>query len=255
MVKGSDTMVILAQTWAETFMRTRPRSAIQVSGGGSGTGLAALVNGTTDLANSSRQIKESERAQIRAERGAEVVETKVALDALAVYVHDENPIRQIDLPTLASVYRGRITNWSELGGADAPIVLYSRENNSGTYAYFKENVLKDYDFAPETQTLPGTAAVLYAVSHDPNAIGYGGIAFGAGIRTLAVRAESGEYVLPSLDTATSGDYPLARFLFVYTAGEPRGLALDFLSWVVSPEGQGVVTQVGYFPMPHPAEGP
>lgn len=248
-IKGSDTMVILAQRWAERFRAENPTTTVQVSGGGSGTGIAALLNGTCDIANSSRPIKERERQQIRAARNQDAQEFRVALDALAVYVHAQSPVQSLTLPQLKSIFRGQVTNWRELGGPDAPIVLYSRENNSGTYAYFKEHVLDDEDFAATAQTLPGTAAVINAVSRDPNGIGYGGIAYGSGVRAIRVAREGGEPVEPTMQNATNGTYPLARFLYLYTPGAPTALARRYIDFVLSPAGQSVVEGVGFFPLP------
>lgn len=257
-LKGSDTMVILAQRFAEGYMASHAGSVVEVSGGGSGTGLAALLNGTTDIANSSRPINEREIASLRDSRHVEAVETRVALDALAVYVSNDNPLPSITLTQLSAIYRGEITNWSAVGGADAPIVLYSRENNSGTYAYFKEHVLGGADFAATAQTLPGTAAVINAVAHDPNGIGYGGIGYAEGVRTVPVAGEDGVPVPPTLENATSGRYPIARFLFMYTAGPATGAAAEFLAWAVTPEGQHVVEEAGFYPLPRdaaPSAGP
>jgi len=252
-IKGSDTMVILAQRWAEAFMEEHPDSSIQVSGGGSGTGIAALINGTTDLANASRPMKDREREQLREARGAAAHETRVALDALAVYVHADNPIEQLTLEQLRRLYRGEIDSWQQLGGPDRPVVLYGRENNSGTYAYFKEHVLDDLDFAPQTQTLPGTAAVINAVSQDEGGVGYGGIAYAEGVRAVPLVAESGEALEPTLENATSGRYPLARYLHIYSAGEPEGIAGRFIEFTLSEAGQGVIEGVGYYPLPDGTE--
>lgn len=243
-VKGSDTMVVLAQRWAERYMQTHPGSTIEVSGGGSGTGMAALLNGTTDVANASRPVSERERTQM-----PDVQPTRVALDALAVYVHQENPIRSLTMAQLGDIFGGRITNWSQVGGPDRAIVLYSRENNSGTYAYFKEHVLGGGDFAVTAQTLPGTAAVINAVAHDPSGIGYGGIGYATGIRTVPIAGEDGQAIEPTMENATSGRYPLARFLFMVTRGEPQGMARQFIDWIRSPEGQGLVEDVGFYPLP------
>lgn len=253
-IKGSDTMVILAQRWAEGFMAANANSTIQVSGGGSGTGIAALINGTTDLANSSRKIKEREIETVRKNRSAEVVETPVAIDTIAVYVSEKNPVKKLNIETIKQIYRGRIKNWSEVGGPDLPIVLYSRENNSGTYAYFKEQVLDDEDFAAEAQTLPGTAAVINAVARDEKGIGYGGIAFGEGVRALEIAGEDGIHYAPTLENAIGGIYPLARFLYIYSAGEPTGIARQFLDFALSEIGQSVVDGVGYYPLPREMRG-
>ncbi|MCS6797268.1 MAG: phosphate ABC transporter substrate-binding protein [Myxococcota bacterium] len=247
-IKGSDTMVILAQRWAEAFMAANPGTSVQVSGGGSGTGIAALMNGTTDLATSSRPMRDRERQELRRTRNVDAVETAVALDALAVYVHTSNSLPALTLEQLKAIYRGRIRNFREVGGPDRPIVLYSRENNSGTYAYFKEHVLGEEDFAPETQTLPGTSAVVNAVARDPNGIGYGGIAYAEGIRSVPLLGADGQPVEATLQNATSRRYPLARHLYIYSPGTPEGLARRFLDFVVSPAGQNVVEGVGYYPL-------
>jgi phosphate transport system substrate-binding protein len=248
-IKGSDTMVILAQKWAQAFMDANTGKVIQVSGGGSGTGVAALINGTADLANASRSIKDKEQKQLLKRRGVEAVEFRVALDALAVYVPSANKIEALTIPQLKKIFRGQTTNWKEVGGEDMPIVIYSRENNSGTYAYFKEHVLDNDDFATTAQTLPGTAAVINAVSKDQGGIGYGGIAYAEGVRTVKVAADGGEPVEPTMENATSGKYPLSRFLHIYSAGEPAAIAKEYIDFVLSDEGQKVVEGVGYYPLP------
>jgi phosphate transport system substrate-binding protein len=247
-LKGSDTMVILAQRFAEGYMHAHEGTSIQVSGGGSGTGFAALLDGTTDIADASRPINEREVADLQTRRHAAAHETRVAIDALAVYVNEASALQSLTMDQLSQIFRGEVTNWSAVGGPDAPIVLYSRENNSGTYAYFKEHVLHNADFAAQAQTLPGTAAVINAVSHDPNGIGYGGIGYAEGVRVLSI-ANGGEPVAPTMQNALSGAYPISRYLFMYTAGEPSGIAAEFLAWVVTPEGQALVEQAGYYPLP------
>src|SRR5688572_9153671 len=233
-IKGSDTMVILGQRWAEHFMKENPGVTVQVTGGGSGTGIAALVNGTTDICQSSRAMKDMEKADVKAKRGKEAVEKKVALDALAVYVNAKSPLTEISMPQLARIYRGEVTNWKDVGGPDKKIVLYGRENNSGTYAYFKEHVLENKDFTSQVQTLAGTSAVASAIKGDELGIGYGGIAYNEGVRTLKVKKdEKSPSVAPSLATAQDGSYPLSRFLLFYTAGEPTGNAKKLSDWVTT----------------------
>lgn len=246
-VRGSDTMIILSQRWAERYMEEHPGTAIQVAGGGTGTGLASLINGTIDIATASRPITDRERRNLRRNRGAEARETPVAIDAVAIYVHADNPVQALSVAQLARIFRGQTRNWREVGGREERIVLYSRENNSGTYAYFKQHVLSDFDFATSAQTLPGTAAVIHAVSHDPRGIGYGGIGYSEGVRAVPLLVD-GVPVAPDVRTASDGRYPLARPLLVYTAGEPRRLARDFIEWVRSEDGQGLVSEVGYFPL-------
>ncbi len=250
-VKGSDTMVILGQRWAEVYMKQNPGMTIQVTGGGSGTGIAALINGSTDVCESSRPMKEKEKEEVLKKRGAPAVETNVALDALAVYVNEKSTLQQVSIPALRKVYRGETTNWKELGGPDHAIVLYGRENNSGTYGYFKEHVLENKDFAPATQTLAGTAAVANAVKGDVYGIGYGGIAYLEGVRALKVRKDdlpATPAVAPDLKTAQDGSYPISRNLQFYTAGEPSGSLKKFIDWVKGPEGQKIIGDVGYYPL-------
>lgn len=248
-VKGSDTMVILAQRWAEEFMKKNPSIKLQVTGGGSGVGLAALQNGTTEIANSSRPIKDKEKAAVQARFGVPPAETAVAKDGVAFYVHESNPVKVLTVDQLRRIYEGELTSWKELGGKDARIVVYSRENSSGTYAYVKEEVLKGEDFAPEAQTLPGTAAVVNAVAKEPNGIGYGGAAYAKGVREVPVAAKEGEPgTLPTKANVVSGKYPLSRDLFMYTRGAPKGEARTFLDFVLSAEGQSIVEKVGYYPL-------
>ena len=248
-IKGSDTMVILGQKWAEVFMQKNAGVSVQVTGGGSGTGIAALINGTTDVAESSRPMKPKEMEDTKARRGKDVVELAVAVDGLAIYVHESNPINEISVPQLKGIYTGAVKNWKEVGGKDERIILYSRENNSGTYAYFKEHVLANADFFPTAQTLPGTAAVINAVSKDKRSIGYGGIAYGKGIKHLKVKADDkSPAVDPTMENVLQAKYPISRFLYWYFAGMPQGDVKKLADWVVSKEGQKVVENVGYYPL-------
>ncbi|GAB4327612.1 MAG: phosphate ABC transporter substrate-binding protein [Candidatus Zixiibacteriota bacterium] len=249
-IKGSDTMVILGQRWAEHYMKTHKDVVLQVTGGGSGTGIAALINGTADIAQASRPMKAKEQDMMLEKRGVRAYEIATALDGLAIYVHESNPIKQLTLDQLKQIYQNDVTNWSEVGGPDQDIVIYSRENNSGTYAYFKEHVLNNEDFSAYAQTLPGTAAVINAVSKDPSSIGYGGIGYSEGVRVVpvAVDAESEAY-LPTEENVNAMIYPLARSLYWYTAGEPTGDTKALIDWVLGPEGQKLVTEVGYYPLP------
>jgi phosphate transport system substrate-binding protein len=243
-------MVILGQRWAEDYMKSNPALTIQVSGGGSGTGIAALINGSADICESSWRMSDKERGSLEAKRGQPAIETKVAKDALAVYVNAKSPVREISVAALSRVYRGELTSWRELGGPDHAIVLYGRENNSGTYGFFKEHVLDGKDFAAATQTLAGTSAVASAVKGDAFGIGYGGIAYVEGVRALGIkRDESSPAVLPSLETAANDAYPLSRFLYFYTAGEPSPSMKRFIAWVTGPEGQSTIADVGYYPLP------
>ncbi len=249
-LKGSDTMVILGQRWAEAYMKKTPGVSVQVTGGGSGTGIAALINGGTDVCQASRPMKDKEREQAKARHGKDVKEIPVALDGLAIYVHPSSPLRDISLPQLKGIYTGKTRTWKELGGGDDRIVAYSRENNSGTYVFFKEHVLNNDDFAAEVQTLPGTAAIVNAVSKDTKSIGYGGIAFGSGVRAVPARKDdASEPVAATLENVQSRKYPLARELYFYTLGEPAGEVKAFIDWVLSGAGQKVCEEVGYYPLP------
>jgi phosphate transport system substrate-binding protein len=247
-VKGSDTMVILAQRWAEAYMKKNGGKKVQVTGGGSGTGIAALINGTTDIADASRGMKDAEKAKVRERYNVLPTEIPVAKDGVAFYVNESNPVQQLSVEQLKKIYTGEIENWKEVGGKDAPIVIYSRENSSGTYVFVKEVVLGNEDYAARAQTLPGTAAVVNAVAKEPNGIGYGGAAYAKGVKEVRVAKGSGEGFLPSKENVQSGKYPLARNLFMYTRSSPSGDVKDFIDFCLSPEGQEIVTRVGYFPI-------
>ena len=250
-VKGSDTMVLLGQKWAEVYMQKSPGVQIQVTGGGSGTGIAALINGTTDIAEASRAMKPTEISSAESKQGGKVKEIPVALDALSIYVNTANPLTEISLPQARKIYTGQVTNWKEVGGNDAPITLYSRENNSGTYVFFKEHVLQNDDYDPSAQTLPGTASVVNAVAHDPNGIGYGGIAYAEGIKPLKIKKDdNAPAVEGTLENAQSGKYGLARELYFYMFPNKNKAADEFVAWVLSPDGQKVVGDVGYYPLKH-----
>jgi len=248
-IKGSDTMVILAQRWAETYMKEHPEQRIQVTGGGSGTGIAALINGGTDICEASRPMKDKEKEMVRSRHGKNVTEIPVALDGVAIYVPETSPIQSLTKAQLKGIYTGTINNWKDVGGRDQRIVAYSRENNSGTYVFFKEHVLGKEDFARNIQTLPGTAAVVNAVSKDPASLGYGGIAYASGIRAVAVKEDdSSDGIIPSLETVAKGEYPLSRQLFFYTVGAPAGESKAFIEWVLGSEGQKICQAVGYYPL-------
>ncbi len=248
-IKGSDTMVILAQRWAEIYMSKNKNVIIQVTGGGSGTGISALINGTTDICNSSRPMKKEEKIKLKEKYGSPGVEIKVAVDGLAIYVNEKNPVKELSLKQLKDIYTGKINNWKEVGGRDAKIIRYSRENNSGTYAYFKDEVLLGADFDKTTQYLPGTAAIVNAIIKDENGIGYGGAAYGKGIKELKIKKDdkSPAYA-PTRENIKKGLYPISRFLYMYLRTKPHGEMKKFIDWILSDEGQKIVTQVGYFPI-------
>ena len=250
-VKGSDTLVILAQKWAEVYMGQHAGIKIQVTGGGTGTGFAALQNQTTDLCNASRKAKAAEIANCIKAFNKRPTEYKVALDGLSVYVSADSPLKELTVAQVGDIFTGKIKNWKEVGGADAPITIYSRENSSGTYEFFKEHVLQGKDFAASAQTMPGTAAILQAVSKDKNGIGYGGAAYGAGAKHLAIKkTDSSPAVEPTENNVVAGKYPIWRHLFIYvTPALDKGEIAAYLNWIRSDEGQKVVKDVGYFPLP------
>lgn len=248
-IKGSDTMVILGQRWAEEYMKKHPEIELQVTGGGSGTGISALINGTTDICNSSRPMKDSERNQLKEKFGSRGVEIKCALDGLSIYVNQLNPVKDLTLGQIKGIYTGTITSWKALGGPDEKIILYGRENNSGTYVYFKDEVLGGEDFAGTTQHMPGTAAVVNAVTKDRWGIGYGGSAYGQGIREVPVRKDTLSPALsPTMENIKSGAYPISRFLYMYVRTRPAGAMKAYIDWILGDEGQKIVTDVGYFPI-------
>ncbi len=249
--KGSDTLVILAQKWAEVYMASHADTKIQVTGGGSGTGFAALQNKTTDLADASRPIKSAEIAACLKAFGKRPTEYKVCLDGLSVYVAESNPIKELTLEQLAGIFTGKITNWKEVGGEDAAITVYSRENSSGTYEFFKEHVLKGKDFAATAQTMPGTAAVLQAVGKDKGGIGYGGAAYGSGAKHINVKKdEASKAIEPTEENVVNGTYPIWRYLYIYVnPALDKGEIAAYLNWIRSDEGQKVVKEIGYYPLP------
>jgi phosphate transport system substrate-binding protein len=248
-VKGSDTMVILAQRWAEVYMSKNKDVSIQVTGGGSGTGISAIINGTTDICNASRPMKASERDKLKQRYSSLGVEIKVAKDGISVYVNEKNSVKELTLDQIKAIYTGNITNWKEIGGNDEKIIVYGRENSSGTYVYFRDVVLKGQDFVNSMQSMPGTAAVVNAVAKDINSIGFGGAAYGKGIKFVAIKkdADSPAYE-PTAEHVKTGKYPVSRYLYMYVKSKPTGAMKQYIDWILSDEGQSVVSKVGYFPI-------
>ncbi len=252
--KGSDTLVNLALAWAETYMEMRPEVRISVTGGGSGTGIAAMINGTVNIANASRAMKQEEVGAAQA-NGITPVEFVVARDAVAVVVHPSNPVDELTLQQISDIYAGVNTNWSQVGGEDRPIVLLSRESNSGTYVYFLERVIRLGDkesgllFSPDTLLMPSSEGISAEVRQNANAIGYDGLGYVTpDQKVVAVaRDANGPYVLPAVETVNDGSYPISRPLYMYTAGEPAGEVRSYLDWVLS-DGQAVVTDMGFVPI-------
>jgi len=253
--KGSDTMVNLALAWAERYQSSHPDVRISVTGGGSGTGLTSLVDGTVDIANASRAIKDEELTQAQS-KGVQVKEYVVARDAIAVIVNPQNPVQQLSLEQISAIYRGEINNWSELGGEDRPIVRLSRETNSGTHVYFLETVIRmgnsedETIFSADTLLLPSSEGIIAEVSDNPNAIGYDGLGYiTPTVKMLAVAAKTGgQYVLPSIATVNDGSYPIARDLYMYAPETSSTLVQTYLSWVVSDEAQQIVSDLGFVPV-------
>ena len=251
--RGSDTILLLAQRWAEVYSDLHPDIPIAVSGGGSGTGIAALINGRVDLADSSRPIKTREMNDA-SRAGVNPVEWKVALDGLSAVVHPSNPIGSLTLDQLRAIYTGVITDWSEVGGTPGVIVAYGRQSNSGTYIFWKELVLGNEDYRSDMLHLNGNADIVEAVSQDPRGIAYVGIAYvvqrQGDIKILGVKtAESGDPLFPTLETILDGTYPISRFLYIYTDGVPQGAVRDYLRWILGHDGQEIVEEQGYIPIP------
>ena len=252
---GSDTIVNLALAWAQAYGTEHPEINISVTGGGSGTGLAALINGTADLANASRAITPEEIAKAKA-NGITPVQHVVARDAIAVIVNPNNPVSQLTLPQLSALYTGQLTNWHQVGGQDRPVVLLSRESNSGTHVYFLANVIRLGNakspllFSPDTLLLPSSEGISAEVRQNPNAIGYDGLGYVTpDMRTVAVAAADGQpFVLPSIDTVNNKTYPVARDLYIYSNGEPTGAIKAYLDWIMGPDGQKIVAQLGFVPV-------
>ena len=252
--KGSDTIVNLALAWAERYQEEHPDVRISVTGGGSGTGIASLINGTVDLANASRQIKTEEIEQAQS-NGVEPLEHIIARDAIAVIVNPENPVNELTLKQISDIYSGKITNWTEVGGDDRPIVRLSRETNSGTHVYFLETVLRLSSkedktlFSTNTLLLPSSEGIIAEVRQNPNAIGYDGLGYVPhDLKMIAIAKEAGDpYVLPSIATVNDKSYPIARDLYMYTNSEPEGILKEYLDWLLSPEAQLIVEELGFVP--------
>ena len=254
---GSDTMVNLAQAWAEVYAKVDPAISVEVSGGGSGIGIAALINGTCDIANSSRALEPEEVEKAKAKHGHDPKEFLIAFDALAIYVHPSNPISQISVEELSEIYKegGKFDKWSQIGvtapGGDE-IIRVSRQNNSGTYHYFREMVVgKKSDFKLGSRDMNGSKDVVELVSRTPNAIGYSGLGYKTDkVKVLKVsKAKGAAPVEPSIPTTWDKSYPIARPMFMYTPGQPQAHVQKFIDWILAPEGQKIVEENGYVPLP------
>lgn len=253
--KGSDTIVNLALAWAEKYQSEHSDVRISVTGGGSGTGIAALINGTVDIANASRKIKDEELTEAKS-NGIDPIEFIVARDAIAVIVNPENPVDKLTLQQISDIYSGKILNWKEVGGENRPIVKLSRETNSGTHVYFLETVLRLGDkenktlFSTDTLLLPSSEGIISEVRQNPNAIGYDGLGYvPKDLKVIAIAKEmGGAYILPSIATVNDKSYAIARDLYMYTNGQPTGAVKDYLDWIASPEAQAIVAELGFVPV-------
>jgi len=254
--KGSDTIVNLALAWAERYQQVNADARISVTGGGSGTGITALISGTVDIANASRQIKAEELEEAR-QAGFDPKEFVIARDAIAIIVHPENPIDNLTLQQLSLIYRGEITNWSELGGEDREIVRVSRETNSGTHVYFLESVVRlgntddDAIFSANTLLLPSSEGIIAEVKDNPNAIGYDSLGYvTADVKLVGVSSleQPQNFIIPSLETVSNNTYLISRNLYMYTLDEPEGIVKTYINWIMSPEGQEIVRELGFIPV-------
>ncbi len=248
-IKGSDTMVHLASSWAETFMMQNPEIEVSVTGGGSGTGIAALLNGTTDICAASRKIKNKE-LQIALQKNIHPHEIAVARDGIAVVVNPDNPVKELTLEQLSKIFTDKSFRWNDVGGPDEEILVLSRESSSGTYVFFQEMVLKKQDFMQDAKLMPATSAIIQSVSTDKTAIGYVGLGYALAakdkVKIIAVKAvDNSPAVMPSDQTVKTGQYPIARPLFLYLNGEPQGTVKKFMDFCLSAAGQAVVTDTGY----------
>ena len=254
--KGSDTIVNLALVWAENYQQLRPAIRISVTGGGSGTGITALINGTVDIANASRAIK-PEELESMVSSGKDPQEYIIARDAIAIIVHPSNPVGELSLEELSAIYRGEVTNWSELGGEDRVIVRLSRETNSGTHVYFLESVVRMGNsddksiFSADTLLLPSSEGIIAEVKDNPNAIGYDSLGYVTDeVKLVAVSSQEkpDEYILPSLETVSDNTYLISRNLYMYTANPPTGAVKDYLDWIFTPEAQAIARELGFIPV-------
>lgn len=242
-VKGSDTMLRLVSRWAEEFMKLHPDIAVYVEGGGTGTGINALIDGDIDLSSASRTFRPSEVRLLLEKRGSLGLSILTAKDALSIYLNPGNPVRDLSLAQLRGMFHGEITNWKEVGGEDMSIRVISRPPNSGTFFFLRERVLEGEPYTPASVTVPTTAAVIQEVRQDRAAIGYGGLAYGRDVIHCAI-----EGVKPTAENVRNGSYPIARYLYLYAAKPPEGAIKTFVDWILSNRGQQIVSEIGYIPL-------
>ena len=247
-IKGSDTVLPVAQQTAERFMNQHPDTRVTVTGGGTGVGISALLDNTTDIAMASRPIKFSEKMKIKS-AGEDVAEIVVAYDALAVVAHPSNPVKQLTRQQLEGIFRGKITNWKQVGGDDRKIVVYSRETSSGTYEFFKESVLKNKNYMASSLSMPATGAIIQSVSQTKGAIGYVGLAYvSPRVKTLSVSYDGKHYAAPTVENATNKTYPIVRPLYYYYNVKKKAEIDPLIQYILSPDGQDIIKKSGYIPV-------
>lgn len=247
-IKGSDTVLPVAQQTAERFMNQYPDTRVTVTGGGTGVGISALLDNTTDISMASRPIKFSEKMKIKS-AGEDVAEIVVAYDALAVVVHPSNPVKQLTRQQLEDIFRGKITNWKQVGGDDRKIVVYSRETSSGTYEFFKESVLKNKNYMASSLSMPATGAIIQSVSQTKGAIGYVGLAYvSPRVKTLSVSYDGKHYAAPTVENATNKTYPIVRPLYYYYNVKKKAEIDPLIQYILSPDGQDIIKKSGYIPV-------
>jgi phosphate transport system substrate-binding protein len=248
-IKGSDTMVHLVSSWAEQYMSAYPTTQLSVTGGGSGTGFASLINGTTDICAASRPIQAKELAQAK-DKGVTPKEIAVARDAIVVIVHPKNPLLSLTMGQTGDIFTGKLTHWNQVGGGQEAIIPLSRESSSGTYVFFQEHVLKKADYTVYARLMPGTSAMAQSVAADETSIGYTGLGYALemkdSVKMLGIKQdEATPAVAPSEETVASGAYPISRELFFYTNGEPGEMIKPFIEFCLSAAGQQIVRETGY----------
>lgn len=248
-IKGSDTMLILNQRWAEEYAKVKPSVSVAVTGGGSSIGINAFINGVTDICAASRPMRKSEVDKARS-RGAIAYEIPVAIDGLAIVVNASNPIQSLTVEQVRRIFIGEVTNWNQVGGPNLPIVAFSRDSNSGTYGFIQQNVLLNRNWGKGVRFLPSTSEIAREVARTPGGIGYGGVAYfkkKPNLKVLPIAPSAGTSPIPPDEqNVRSKRYPIWRYLYFYTNGKPKGEVADFIKWVLSPAGQRIVEEVGYY---------
>lgn len=242
-IKGSDTMLALVQRWAEAFMLRNPGISVYAEGGGSRTGIAALIDGKADIAAVSRPLQADEIRKLVEKQSSLGISVLCAKDALSIYLHPQNPVKNLRLQQVRDIFAGKLSNWQQLGGKDEPIAVIGRTPNSGTYLFFEEHVLLGTPYLERSQSLPTTEAIVQAVAQNRAAIGYGGMAYGQNVSHARI-----DGIEPTAENVRSGDYSLARYLYLYTAHEPKAELKKFIDWILGGEGQAIVQQIGYIPL-------